>query len=67
MIKNSPANVGDLGSILGPEDTNATEQLSHNHQACALERGPANTASHSLEPVLHDKKSHSNEELEHRN
>ena len=67
MVKNSPASAGDLGSILGPEDTNATEQLSHNHQACALARGPATTDSHTLEPALHDKKSHSNKELEHCN
>ena len=46
--KNQPANVGDTGSISGPEDPTcckATKSMYHSNRACALE------------PVLRNKRS----------
>ena len=53
MVRNPPANSGDVGPILGWEDSTwcrATKPVYHNHWASALE------------PVLHNKRSHHNEE-----
>ena len=67
-----PANAGDTGSIpgLGRSHTpRATEPLHHNYWTCALEPGSLsywalalqNWNPHTLEPMLHNERSHRNE------
>ena len=59
VVKNPPANAGDLGSIPDTRGShvhqNLTKPVSHNYWACALE------------PVLHDKSSQHNEKRVHHN
>ena len=65
MVKNLPANAGDMGSIYGGEDPTcggATKPSCYNYWACALEPGSQNYwSSHAPEPMLHRQKSHQNE------
>ena len=51
MVKNPPANAGDVGSIPGPGRP-------HMHYACVPQ---------ALEPVLYSRRSHCNEKLAHHN
>ena len=78
VVKNPPANAGDMGSSLIQEDPTccgATKPVHHNYWACALE-----PASHNywacmpqllkpahLEPMLRNKRSHHNENSAHHN
>ena len=57
-VKKPPANAGDTGSILGPEDSTcckATKAVHHNYLKC------------TLEPVLCNKGNYHNEKLAHHN
>ena len=78
VVKNLPASAGDTGSNPGPEDPTcrgAAGHVHHNYWACALEPMSHNYWAHepqllkpeSLEPVLHNKRSHRNEKPAHRN
>ena len=80
VVKNPPANAGDMGLSPGPgwEDPTyrrATRSVSHNYWACALEpvshnygaRVPQLLKPEHLEPVLHNKRRHHNEKPVHRN
>ena len=60
MVKNPPANAGDMGSIPGP---GATKPVSHNYRA----RAPQLLKPTHLEPVLRDKRSHRNKKPVHHN
>ena len=79
MVKNPPANAGNMGSIPGPGRSHtlrrAAKPVRHNYWACALE-----PVSHNywacmpqllkpmhLEPVLHNKRSHRGEKPVHHN
>ena len=66
VVKNPPANAGDLGLILVREDSTchgATKPTSHNYWAHTLQLlKPAR-----LEPMLRNKRSHHNEEPAHHN
>ena len=45
VVKNPPANAGDMGSISDPEDPTcrgANKPMRRNYQACALEPGKCN-------------------------
>ena len=58
MVKNLPANAGDMGLIPGPEDSTcpgATNHMSHNYWSLL-----------ALEPILHKRSQH-NEKLTHHN
>ena len=72
VVKNPPANAGDMGSNLVREDPTchgATKPVCLNYWACALEpashkywaRAPQLLKPVSLEPVLHNKRSHRSE------
>ena len=78
VVKNLPANAGDMGLILVQEDPTwrgTTKSVHHNYWACALEPANHNYWAHvpqllkpaRLEPVLRNKRSHCNEKPAHRN
>ena len=71
VVKNPPANAGDMGEVwsLFQEDPTchgSTKSIPHNYWACALELGSLNYWAHMLqllkpeclEPVLRNKRSH---------
>ena len=77
VVKNPPANAGDMVRALVREDPTcrgATKPMHHNYWACALEPASHNYWAHvpqllkpaHLEPVLHNKRSHRNEKPVHR-
>ena len=58
MVKNTPANGGDIGSIPDREDPTGhieSKPMHHNYLACALE------------PMLHNMRSHHSEKPGHHN
>ena len=71
MVKNTPANAGDMGSSPGPggshmprsNKASAPQILSLRSRA----REPRLLKPARLEPVLRDKRSHRNEKPAHRN
>ena len=78
VVENPPANAGDMGSIPGPEYPTchgATKPVRHNYWACALEptihnywaRVPQLLKPTRLERVLHNERSHRNDEPAHCN
>ena len=72
VVKNPPANAGDMGWIPCRE---AMKPVRHSYWACALEPGSHNYWAHvsqllklaRLEPMLRNKRSHLNEKSMHRN
>ena len=67
MVKNPPANAGEMGSIRSVQEDptcgGATKPKSHNYWAHTLQLlKPAH-----LEPVLRNKRSHRDEKPAHRN
>ena len=65
VVKNSPASAGDTGSVpsLG-RCLGATKLMCRNHWACILEPVICHYGSLcTLEAVLHNERSHSNEKL----
>ena len=78
VVKNPPANAGDMGSSPVREDptcSRTAKPVGHNCWACALEptshnywaRVPQLLKPTHLEPVLHNKRSHCNEKPVHHN
>ena len=76
MVKNPPANAGDMGSIPGPGRshmklspcTTTTEPALYSLRATTTEAcAPQLLKPVRLEPVLRNKRSHHNEKPAHRN
>ena len=69
MVNNLPANAMGMGSIPGPGESTyqgATKPMHHNYWAPALQPECWNYwGHHSLEPVLHNKRSCHNENPVH--
>ena len=65
VVKNSPANAGDRGSISDPGRSKMPRiirPVGHNYWACTLEFGSCSYWSlRALESVLHSKRNHCNE------
>ena len=71
MVKNPPANVGDMGSSPGPERYHMPwSNYAHVPQLlslCSRALEPQLLKPARLEPVLRNKRSHCNEKPAHRN
>ena len=71
MVKNPPANAGDMGSIPGPERSH----MPQSNYACVPQLLSLRSRAHEpqllkpthLEPVVRNKRSHDNEKPAHHN
>ena len=65
VVKNSPANAGDTGSLVEEDPTchGAPKPVCHSYWACALGPGSCSYWTlHALEPMLHSKRYHHTEQ-----